>query len=561
MIRLYINNIEYTKYAHGINGLTEIIERNTEDGLISYGTTLSLTAKESLYDLLYSTFVKDPCAGIERIIECNVKIDSNNCNSEESFEIRPDSIVSRINDCECDFSLIRVPEKDSEYECLRNQISYGKLNGFKEYITQLGRSYKVGYCLDLSIWRYTLLYLYIISIKTVVDIIQGICKFLRRLPGRFGDNCGVALDDLENYIIGCNHYHTVATINDIMTYNLAKCNLKFKSSIFQDSIIYQDTVLESAVNDDGWTVTNCDKSDHQWNEQNTANINAIQLLKLLKPVFNADAQIIGDTLYFERKDFFDKKLPLMMNIEDEAGNILNEIEYSFSSEKVAAFLKLEYEQDPIDTQGNKLRVREYNHTQEWNPNKSKNTSGGKTITFNNFAAIRWQNDQYTDESFEARQMAKWRDNGSGAFAIGSCNFTHWQILADGQFQYFKIFILAKGSLPKCSNCNFYSAKRTAVNSDYSSYNDDLKGRKLYERFHYIDDPKYRLIRPIEVDTIEWKPKDFCKALELIKKNKLNINIESKYYGESRPEKIEIDYENCIIKFSGMKYRCEYNYPE
>lgn len=562
MIRLFINNIEFTKYAAGIGELKEIIERNAEDGLVTYGTTLSLTANGDLYNLLYNTFLKDPCSGREKVIECKVKLDSNNCQSIESFEIRPDSLGLRIDDCECDFSLIRVPEKDSEYECLRNQISYGKLNGFKDYITKVDRAYKIGYCIDLSVYRYMIIFLYTTTIKTLVDIIQTICNAINKIPFVDIDGCGAVFDDLENYIVGCNHYHTVATIRDIMEYNLGLCGLKFKSSIFQDDPAYSMTALESAANDDGFTVTQCDKSDHQWNEANTANINAIQLIKLLKKPFNADAEIIGDTLYFERKDYFDKIIPFVMNIEDEEENILNEIEYSFSSEKVAAFLNLEYEQDPIDNMGNKLRVREYNYTKEWNPNKSKNTSGGKTINFDNFAAIRWQNDQYSDENFEAGQLADLRAHGKllGEFNIGSCDFSHWQILSDGQFQYFKLFIIDKRPLPQCSGCNFYTSSKTYIKPHVYSYNDHLKGKALYDRFHFIDDPQYRLIRPIQVDTIEWKPKDFCKALDIIRKNNLNINIESKYYGEARPEKIEIDYQNCIITFTGMKYRCEFNYP-
>ena len=74
MIKLIINGIDYTSNANGIDELIESIEENKSDGLVSYGTSISITANGKLYNYLNEYFFADPCKGKENILKCLVKI-------------------------------------------------------------------------------------------------------------------------------------------------------------------------------------------------------------------------------------------------------------------------------------------------------------------------------------------------------------------------------------------------------------------------------------------------------------------------------------------------------
>lgn len=565
MIRIYINNKDYSTDVDDLQQFSETINLNAEDGLIEYGTSNTLTGNKAIYYLLKEFFFDNPCEGIKKELNVLIKSDSKKCAREQAFVIRPDSLNICFSDCQVTFKLLRIAAKDDAYECLRNQIAYGKDNGFLEWVVKTKKVYKIPYCHDLGFIQYVLLFIYNNTIKLLFDLIQLVCK----IPGVNGSLCD-AVDNVENIIIGCNKYHTAAMLSDIFEYNLNKCGLKFSSSIVKNDPVYKCTALEYGSND-GYVIDNCGESARQWNENDTRVLNVLQINKLLEDVFNSKGRIIGDTFHLERKDFFNKNLPVLLNVEDEneKGNLSECPEYSFNSDKVAAYLNLEFATDSIETQGNKIKVRHYDFTKEWNAEKSKNTKGGVTKNLQ-FGSQRYAFDEHQLESKEATHMAFMRSGGSKAFGIGSCVTDHWQILSSGSMSEFKLLIIDKKDLlPKCNNCQFHTVvkKYVGVNNKYQwpgivfSYNEPLKGKALYDKFHFIDDPKYKLIRPIELDTIEWRPSDFCAALEFIKNNLLNLSVESKFYGESTPESITIDYENCLITFSGMKYRCEFEYPK
>lgn len=559
-MKIYLNNILFTDIAN--DGLTESIELNSEDGSIEYGVSSTFTTTGShSYNYIYDFFFKNLCDSLHKEIDARIVFE-NKCKLEENYKLRIDGIRLCEEDCKIEFNLIHVPKDEEQYLCLKNQVSYGKSKDFKDFISS--RSFKIPYCQDMTMITYLLMYIYQITIKTIVTILQFICAGLDTI-GLGGGLCNL-LDRLENAITGCNKYHTAALLSDVYEYNAKLCGLEFKSSIFQDNEVYKCTAIETAISGEGYYIHQCNDSDKQWNESNAENLNLLQLSKIFSVPFNAEFRIIDGKLCFERRDYFYNISKPILNLESEYknGRIEQCPEISIDQSKVCAYLKLQFTEDGFDLIGNKLK-NEYNEIIEWNPTGNKNTKGECLKTFQ-LGMSAFLNDQRVEINFENRALAYMRQS-NGIIGTGTCDFKHWQVIQDGQFSEIKLLIVDKINTLTCSSCKFYSTIRKKIGSvkdifiafgdvDVYSYNDPLKGQALYDNFHYIDDPKNNMIDIVELGDIKWTPTDFCDAVQFIRKNGLLSAIESDRFGKSIPTSIEINYDECTISFKGLKFRCK-----
>lgn len=561
MIKL--NGITYTDII-GLDSLVETIKLNDSDSTIEYGISNTLTATGDSYKFIYDYFYKDLCNSLDKEISVLIK---EKC-GELHYKIRIDGITLNECDCTIQFVLIYVPVDEEKYLCLKNLVSYGNNKEFKDWITSQKRSYKVGYCQDYSMITYAVQEIYTITIKTIVDVIQFICGALKKIGIKVAF-CR-ALDNLENAIVGCNKYHTTATIKDIFEYWCKKCQLEFQSSIFQNDSVYKCTVIETAVGGEGYYISECNDSDKQWNENNAETLNLLQLAEMLTKVINGAYRVKNGKFILERKDYFDEISKTVFNYEKELakGNLKECSEISIDQSKICAYLKLSHSIDALDQTGNKS-INEYNEIIEWNESGNKNTKGQCLIQIP-FAPSSWSNDERLKRSFESRYLANIRVYDSlGTFNTGSCDFTHWQNISDGQLSAPKLFVLDKIPISKCNDCNVYAPIKRLIQKPSNQgqpyfgiykgiwdYNYPLKGQALYDRFYYIDDPKNNKTKIVEFSDIIWNPDDFCKAVEFIKLNGLCIDIQSNKYGKSTPQTIEINYSECSIKFTGLKFKCK-----
>ncbi|HRH83584.1 MAG TPA: hypothetical protein PK210_05040 [Bacteroidia bacterium] len=563
MIKLIIANKDYSDFANGLQSLKLSIAPDSETGFAAVDLSQTMSASGDLYDLLYDTFFKDPCAGKDKTLNGVVKIVKNECNFEFNVEILPDSVdVCFTSGC-ADFQIKRKSDDSTAFDCLKKQINFWKGNGFADYIIKQGRAYKVLYCIDMGIFSYVLYYIYSILFSLIVDIIEVICDIIDFF-GKEPEFCK-KIENLEESVLGCNRYHTAALIKDIFEYNAKLCGLELDSKLFQVDPVYSCTAIESAVENEGWIINDCMKPTTQFNENNQENWNVLQLAKRLQSMFNLYATVRKGKLTVDHKSRRYTELTYLLNVESEydKGNITDCPTYSFDATKFCAYWKFNYVQDAIDLQGNKL-LNEYNEIVEWNPGNIHNNNKGECRVDTDFAAQRYSNDSFLLESSEARFMTSIRsDQGFGAIR-NLPDFTHAQIISNGQLGYSKLTIIDKKDSLTCKGCKFSIPVKKLIRSiqasnkilDVYDYNYPLKGQQLYYRFHAIDDPNGTEVRYMELQDITWKPSDFCKAITTIFENNLEVNIQSDIFGETNPEKIDIDFENCEITFSGMKYKCK-----
>ena len=571
MNRITVNNIDYTKWADGLDDFVLSIQRNTDDGAIEYGTSFDIEASGKFYDLIYSTFFEDFCSGRKKQLDAKVFINNGSCEFVIDFLIVPDGIDICFDGC-ANITLQYVQPENDAYVCLKNQVSYWSTvdretfdkdpdQGLRvdpdwySYIRT--RTHKIIYCQDWGFVTYLLYYLYLFA-GIGLSVFRALCKL---------DIIGLAdficdrLDSFEDKIVGCDRYYTATLLKDIFEYNVNKCGLTLQSSILSDPT-YKWTALESAPGGEGFKVSKCGNYETQFQGKNADVINVLQLAKKLETVFNSDFRIKGGKFYFERKDFF-YDTDVILNLEDQANELEECPRYKINPDAVYAFWEMGFTLDSFDFQGNK-NINQYNEIVEWNPNGNLNTKGRKQV-FAEFAPSKYSHDQNIKESTEQQFLAGIRDNSNIFLDIGSCNYTHAQVVQDGQLSRPKLIIIDPNGAINCNSCRFATVQKVKLEGSKGippfygykfiySYNDPLKGQALYDNFHYIDDPNGEG-RVIKVDSVKWYPSDFCDSVATILERGLDVGIESNRYGKTIPERIEINFAECSVTFSELKFKC------
>ena len=412
MIKLIINSYDYSQYAEGIDKLDYLIQL-TQDGTIERGATSNLRVKGRLYDLIYKTFFESPCSGRNEMLLGNLKIDCQGSIIDIPVELTSFGVDLCIQECEANVVFKSTKAENEAYNCLKSQTNFHKDNGFGEWLTNQRRNFKMVYCQDYTVITYVLLTSYT-SIKLIIDALQPIAFVIDKI---FGSNIKDTFDKLENAVIGCNHYHDVVLLKDIFEYNLKLCGLEFQSTILQNDPVYKNTAIESGVSGEGFFIQNCQDSDTQFNEDNAENINVLQLAERLRSIFNAEYRIKNGKFIFERKDYFYKNLPTLLNIDTEyKANRLDVCpEFSFNDQKLCAYWRIDYENDFLDAMGNKM-LSEYNEIIEWNKGNERKDNKGECRVNARFSPARFSNDLYIANIFGAVLLANLRtDNGLGFF--------------------------------------------------------------------------------------------------------------------------------------------------
>jgi hypothetical protein len=174
------------------------------------------------------------------------------------------------------------------------------------------------------------------------------------------------VNDVIGFFDTCNRKHPSGLLRSYISTTCGLCGLNFQSSILNDpASLYFNTLLWSSPVEKG--ILNSIPSGGLI-EQNKP-IETLQTLldNVLKPTFNGDYQIVGNTLIFERRDFF-QSTTTWIDAEQmlNNGNIIdNQICYSWIDRERWAFGRFEYSMDALDIIGNEAKLR-YNDIVEWN---------------------------------------------------------------------------------------------------------------------------------------------------------------------------------------------------
>ncbi|MBK7695469.1 MAG: hypothetical protein IPI30_14450 [Saprospiraceae bacterium] len=301
------------------------------------------------------------------------------------------------------------------------------------------------------------------------------------------------------------------------------------------------------------------ETDH-WDAWNAANLNPVELLESLKPVFNAEWIISDGVLYFERKDIIDSLRVNLFNIQDSEkdGDIID-IGDVTNKEPNFAYWDGRYKVDASDSQSSQ-NVPMYSDIVEWNPTNIKARKGKKEVVAN-FAPAKFTND------INANGFMKfiWYTAELSDSFNNKSRMTHSLVTGQDICSELKLLIVDEKEVITIDGYKFVGVKRRKIkdgpNGNVYEYNwemwfdKDLPDQELYKRFHYIDDPENQNSRPINYESITIKPSDFCTFTEKLNTYKLNISISHKDFGQGIPEKYEIDFSEQTVKFENIKFKC------
>lgn len=408
-MKITFNNSLLTGRIDGTETFEVTLRRNDDAGKTTRSFSSELTFYDDGYQSIKTLLIDDPFGFNKKI---DVKI-YDSCCSEPVFVgiIRGDS----LDWCEPDCSVTaNVIENERNYDCIESTPIKGQFIANPVY---------VNYCLEgrPKWWHIVLGFLialvgnlvsslllpFVIVILVISGLFFVICSIVCAIPftpcdqdtcddAGFSPNAifDILLDSMSflvGYFDTCNKKHPSGLVRQYMANLCGTCALNFQSSILTDpSSPYYNTLLFSATIEKG--VNNQNFIDDMIVDNNPIETGQTFLDNLLKPTFNGDWQIVGNTLYFERKDFFMSNATWIDSetLMNEDRIVDRKICFSWIDDERFAFGRYEYVPDAIDIIGNEAMKR-YSDIVEWNVPYNPIQKGQKVNTLP-FSPARFRSD-------------------------------------------------------------------------------------------------------------------------------------------------------------------------
>lgn len=537
MISLYLNGQNYSQYVYGLDNFVLDLTYNS-DLILEYKTSNSLTFKQKAF-----TLVKDYWWGESNYCELGKKpiqgkiIDSD-CGIDIDVEIKIGAVQICFEECTAIVTLVQVQPEEPAYLCLKNLTNFWKPQGFSEFMQS--RSKKIPYCFDLNVFAFLMWHF------MLRPIIGGLAGLLCPIINLVGYSCEDIINTIQRQAIQCNNYLTAALLKDIFEFNCTRCGIEFKSSILQTKP-YQDVALLYQNGNIGPEIDECSEPDAKWRPDDQMNRNVLQLWDMLKPVFNSQVRMKNGIAELERKDYFDKYIKIILDVENEYLNERMECpEYVHNTAELFAYGRFEYTEDSSDNRGNNSKT-DYNDIIEWNPNAYEEVRAEYTNT-NPFAPLAFVNDK----------NGKWvRERNT---YTQNCDLDYFLQIGKTEFFSPKLIMISETQI-KCNKCRFDTAKYNPgkgfnIELMYKDQTIDPTEPKvdLYNRFHIIDSPEYGR-KLIELKDFTWTPLSFKDAVLDILATGLDAGIQTRF-GVTKPQKISIRFADKQIQITPFKIKCK-----
>jgi hypothetical protein len=298
-------------------------------------------------------------------------------------------------------------------------------------------------------------------------------------------------------------------------------------------------------------------------EQNKP-IETLQTLldNVLKPTFNGDYQIVGNTLIFERRDFF-QSTSTWIDAEQmlNNGNIIdNQICYSWIDRERYAFGRFEYSMDALDIIGNEAKLR-FNDIVEWNIPYNI-TQSGQYQNILPISMARFRGDDVDNEGTIFDFLSIYQGGLINVFFGGIFSNDENQMMLNNHCGFnYKLLIWDGANMDSGKIVHEFDQSFTGgpVLVDGATIDDDdlfnypfwfkeENTNNLYSLFHYIDDPRlpgttqfnFNFSFPFSCQQLA--DFDFNKVVRLPKNGSI-------VYG--RVKEVKINFINRTISVSGI----------
>lgn len=546
-LKIELNGTLITGRIDGIENFVVTYQTDEKNGNIKKSYSSELTFYDDGYNLIKTDLIDDPIGFSKKI---TVKI-YDDCCADAVFEgiIMGDGIDWCEPGCYVSANII---EDNPELSCVQNTLIYDNWDGF------FNRTYQpVYYCIEnrpvflhlligvISEVIQLIINLIVFAIIPVVFLITGflyaICIIIRTICNGFsftvlGVNINIQLCnppncnglnpifntqrilDLKDRILGfldtCGSFHPSPYVRDYINNVCKKCGLNFQSSILNDSgnpvgSIYYNTVLFSSPVKRGRIPGS---NDFRLIQDNKPILTLETFLNdYLCPTFNAKWKIFGNTLVFERKDYF-KYTTEWIDTEsllNEGRIVEDQVCFNWSDKKRYSYGRYEYQPDAMEYIGNESKNR-YNDIIEWNNPYTPSQTGEFALSLP-FSPASFDDDG--DQVGYAVEISK---------GVPFSSTIPDRVMLMAQHQAFNYRLLIVENDPQTNNLprvkhdysdSFCGGSIPDIDPDqrfnYPYWFYEGRNNNLYSLFHYIDDP--RSIGSTQFDfkfTFEFKCEEF-----------------------------------------------------
>lgn len=548
MDRVYLDGVEYA--AEGVEALKLVFGLNSENQTVDYTTGEGLSFTGAGYDYLRGIFFSTDCNAKPQNVAVSVYLDC--CDLNLDFSITGEGVTWCEEICTIDVDLQRLTDEVKAYRFLRDNIFWK--NGFIDaYIHP-----RVYYCNQPGFVQYLLFSLMIpisfliIVLQGWVGVIKGLCKAVTLFFGKcdLGRIEDISVCGLYEMIGGCGQYHPSPLIREILEFNTAKAGIGFKSSIFQSGVM-ANVALGQMQYEPGIREGN-------WIESNGANLTTIQLLELMKTVYNLDYRIIAGVLVVERKDHF-------WNIGTHIGEVTGC--FTLAPNARYAYGDFKYRDDRLDTQSNRLRTA-YDDVIEFNP-EGVEWKSGKLEVPAPFGRARFMFDQRNRDrpddvpggDTETLLGDNWIDGfrSTNAFNFFGCRDDRRfndMILTNDLASELKLLVLEPGFRREDAMVIRKSIGRKGSDTlwayNYPMYFHEQELDGLYHKYHIIDHPDKSTAKEyiLAQADLDWS----CGRVKLIYDSKDGYIVGTSL-GLGKPETVEIDPDANTIVAKNISIKC------
>jgi len=579
-MKITFNNSLLTGRIDGTDTFEVTLRRTDNSGKTTRSFSSELTFYDDGYQLIKTLLIDDPFGFNQKI---DVKI-YDSCCSEPVFVgiIRGDS----LDWCEPDCSVTaNVIENERAYDCIESNPIIGQFINSPVF---------VNYCLEgrPKWWHIILGFLIallgnivstiLIPFVLVILIISGvffvICSIVCAIPftdcdqdtcddadlspSNIWDSLLDGLTDAVGFFDTCNKKHPTGLVREYMANLCGLCALNFQSSILTDpSSPYYNTLLFSATIEKG--VNENILSSDMIEDNNPIETGQTFLDNLLKPTFNGDWQIVGNTLYFERKDYFISNATWIDSeqLMNDDRIIDRKICFSWIDDERFAFGRYEYVPDAIDIIGNEAMKR-YSDIVEWN-NPYNPMQKGSLVNTLPFSPARFRSDGIDGEGTIWEIL--------GAFQGGLLNLIFGGQLTGGNMNAllmnqhtamnYKLLIWDGVDRQNATIKHDYpdsftggpviSGGQTVSTSNLFNYPLWFKegyNNNLYSLFHYIDNPRLPSARNFNFDfTFQFNCSDLTN-FDFSKTVRIMQNGTAK---NGQVKEVKINFVNRTMSVSGI----------
>jgi hypothetical protein len=520
-MKIELNNVLIVGRVDGMENFEVTLRREDNFGRTAKSFSSELTFYDDGYQILKTNLI-DPVNGYG--LKVDVKI-YDDCCSEPVFVgvIRGDAIDWCEPDCSITSSII---EEDLAYNCLQSKV-IPKLTNTSDFVNLIycieGRPKFlhiigaillsiIGFIISTVLLPFVIViiiistFIYLIcSVVALIsfDLTQDDCNDSQTNPANTVDLIQDLIDETVGFFDTCNRKHPSVILRKYLEAGCAQCGLSFQSSILNNpSSIYYNSVLWAASVEKGVSNTIAGASLIAQNYP----IETMEtfLDNVLKPVFNGDYAIVGNSLVFERKDYFNQTTQWIdgEQLLTDGKIVENQICYSWIDRERWAFGRFEYNVDALDIIGNEAKLR-FNDIVDFNVPYSPTQTGQLNVSLP-LSPARFRSDDIDGEGtiFDILEVFQGgllnlifggqfaNQNKKSMLLNNHCGFNYKLLIWDGVD---RDLATIKNNYPNSFTGGPVLVDGQDVDQDdrfnYPYWFKENNSNNLYSLFHFVDDPR------------------------------------------------------------------------